>query len=354
MDEYVYLWAQWGILRKNEYEALIKVYGDLKNGFEKITSEFLFNVGFGKDKVDRAMKDREALCFHNITRRLEDTNTRILYLKDADYPALLKEIADPPVFLFVRGTLPPFHKSISVVGTRGITPYGRAATEKFVTGLVQNGFVVTSGMALGVDACAHEITLKNGGITVAVLGSGADELYPIENARLGQQILEEGGAVVSEYPLGTPAAKHHFPERNRIIAGLTRGTLVIEGGVHSGALITARLALDYNREVFAVPHGIDRTELSGTNDFIKNSKAHLVERVEDILENFKMPVLTQAIRLDLDGEERGFLDRLTTGGKTIDELAMETLWPISRLSQMAVSLQLKGALREEGQKWVLA
>ncbi len=354
MDEYVYLWAQWGILRFQEYEALIKVYGDLKTGFEKITPEFLFNVGFGPDKVERAMKDREALCFHNIVQRLEDTNTRILYLEDADYPALLKHVADPPVFLFVRGTLPPFHKSISIVGTREITDYGRLATEKFTAGLVHNGFIITSGMALGVDACAHETTLKNQGITVAVLGSGADQLYPTENARLGQRIIAEGGAVISEYPLGTPPLPHHFPERNRIIAGLTRGTLVIEGGKKSGALITARLAFEYNRDVFAIPHGITRTELSGTNHLIKISKAHLVECIEDILENFKMPVLTQAIRLDLDGEERGFLDRLTTGGKTMDELAMETLWPISRISQMAISLQLKGAVREEGQRWVLA
>ncbi|MBN1258170.1 DNA-processing protein DprA [Candidatus Peregrinibacteria bacterium] len=353
MDEYIYLWAQWGILRTPQYEAVINRYGNLKEAWHKITPEFLLKCGFGADKVTRAMQDREALSFHYITQKLEETGARILYKEDKDYPFLLSKIADPPPFLFVRGKLPNFHKSLSIVGTRAITDYGRQATEKFTEEFVHNGFVIVSGLALGVDACAHHAALKHQGLTVAVLGCGVDEIYPLENVRLAESILESGGAIVSEYPLGAPALRHHFPERNRIIAGLTRGTLVIEGGTKSGALITARLALEYNRDVFAVPHEIIRAELNGANHLIKNSKAKLVERAADILEDFQMSATPCQLRLDFNEAEKTLLNLLATGGKTIDDLSPLTPYSVPALTQRLIALELKGVVKEQGARWVL-
>lgn len=311
-------------------------------------------IGIGTEKVDRILEIRERISFHDIVKKMEDLNVRLLSIEDSDYPSYLKSIHDPPPFLFVRGKLPLFHKSLGVVGTRGITPYGQMVTEKLVADLARNGFVIVSGLALGVDSCAHETTLKNSGITVAVLGSGIDKIYPSWNYRLAGRIINQGGAIVSEYPLGTPAMKHHFPERNRIISGLSRGVLVSEGGVKSGALITARQALEQGREVFAVPNNITKVSLSGTNHLIRRGEAKLVERVEHILEEFQMEPARQQLSFDFDDTEKTLLTSLSNGGKTMDELIIDTSWSISRLSEIITNLQLKGAVRGEGQRWVLS
>ena len=281
-DEYVYLWAQWGILKFNQYQIIQKQFGDLENAWKKINIPFLQKLGFGGEKAERVLDIRKGINFHQLIKRIGDMDARILCVDDSDYPKCLRSISSPPVFLFVRGKLPSLHKSLAVVGTRGITDYGRMITGKFVSGLAQNGFVIVSGLALGVDAYAHETTLQNNGITVAVLGCGVDRIYPSANKYLAERIIKNSGAVISEYPLGTPAMQHHFPVRNRIISGLSRGVLIIEGGVKSGALITARYALEQGREVFAIPNNITKVGLSGTNHLIRRSEAKLTENVDHI------------------------------------------------------------------------
>ncbi len=353
-DEYLYLWAQWGILNTEQYRFLLNRFGDLQNAWEKITSSFLSEMGFGREKAERVFQMRELLSFKEIVAKIEDLNVKILCLDDADYPPLLAEIHDPPPFIFIRGALPPLHKSLGVVGTRAITSYGRMVTDKLVSALVYNGFVIVSGLALGVDSCAHRCAIRNKGITVAVLGFGIDMIYPSENIALAGEILKSGGAIVSEYPFGTPPLPHHFPARNRIISGLSRGVLVVEGGVKSGALITARVALEQGREVFAVPNNITKISLSGTNHLIRRSEAKLVESVDHILEEFHLQNLPEQAVMVFDKDEASLLKMLSVGGKTMDELIAETAWDIARLSEMLTCLSLKKAVREEGVKWVIS
>ena len=353
-DEYLYLWAQWGILNFEHYKIVLKVFGNLESAWKRINRDFLLKIGMGAEKVSRILEIRERISFQDIIKIMEDFNVQLLSIEDDDYPSLLKTIHDPPPFLFVRGHLPSLHKSLGVVGTRSITSYGQMATERIVSDLVRNGFVIVSGLALGVDSCAHEMALKNNGITVAVLGSGVDKFYPAANYRLAHNIIKQGGAVISEYPLGAPAMPHHFPERNRIISGLSRGVLVVEGGVRSGALITARQALEQGREVFAVPNNITKISLSGTNHLIRRGEAKLVERVEHILEEFQMEPAQKQLSFDFDCTEKTILTKLSDGGKTMDELIIDTSWSISRLSEVLTNLNLKGAVREEGNRWVVS
>jgi len=353
MDDYFYLWAQWGIVDLKQYQVVVSHFGDLKRAWEKIDADFLARLGFGPEKVKRVLECRKKMDFGDLIKQMEKLEIRILGFEDQDYPAPLLNIPNSPPFLFVRGPLPSFHKAIGVVGTRDLTSYGEMATEKIVRGLVQNGFVIVSGLAMGIDALAHTTTLKYKGLTVAVLGCGVDRPYPQENNALADRILESGGAIISEYPLGTPAMQHHFPERNRIVSGLSRGVVVVEGGIKSGALITARYALEQGREVFAVPTDIIRHDLSGTNHIIRKGEAKLIERAEDILEEFQMEPTANPKTLAFTSLEAEILECLMTEGKTIDDLVLETTKNIAQLSEILIGLQLKGVVREIGGRWMM-
>ncbi len=352
-DEFLLMWAQWGILNFKQYQSVLRRFTDLETAWKKIDVSFLEKLGFGKEKAERVFDLRKGIDFHQLLEQLENNGVKVLCIDDALYPSFLKSIPYPPVFLFVRGKLPPFHKSIGVVGTRQITDYGAMAAEKFVTDLVRNGFVINSGLAMGIDALAHQVTLQNNGKTVAVLGTGVDWIYPSLNRRLADRILSRGGAIVSEYPLGTPAHKHHFPARNRIISGLSRGVLIVEGGVKSGALITARYALDQGREVFAIPNNITKLGLSGTNHLIRRGEAQLVESVDHILEVFQMEPRQNQQSVSFSSIESELLECILNGGKSIDELTVETHYNVAKLSEVFIGLQLKGVVREVNRKWVI-
>ena len=353
MDEHFYLWAQWGIVDYKQHQAVLRHFGDLKTAWQKIDAEFLARLGFRADKVTRIMECREKMDFGDLSNQMDKLGIRIIGINDPEYPMPLKDIPNPPPFLFIRGKWPSFHKAIGIVGTRTMTDYGKMATEKIARGLVHNGFVVVSGLAMGVDAQAHETTLDQDGVTVGVLGCGVDRPYPLENFALAERIIESGGAIVSEYPLGTPAMPHHFPERNRIISGLSRGIVVIEGGIKSGALITARYALEHGREVFAVPTDIIRHALSGTNHLIRKGEAKLIERVEDILSEFRLEPTANPKTLAFTSLEAQILEYLMTEGKTIDDLVLETTYNVAKLSEILIGLQLKGVVREIGGKWMM-
>ncbi len=352
-DQYIYLWAQWGILNYDQYQIVLKQFGDLEKAWSEINSSFLEKLGFGSAKARRVMEFKDSIDFNQLIRRIETLNIRILCVDDAEYPSCLKSIPNPSVFLFVRGKLPPLHKAIGIVGTRQITDYGKIVTERFARDLVRNGFVVISGLALGVDETAHKETVRNSGITVAVLGSGVDNIYPYVNRSLSERIIRSGGAVISEYPLGTPALQHHFPMRNRIISGLSRGVLVVEGGIKSGALITARYALEQGREVFAVPNNITKIGLSGTNHIIRRGEAKLVEKVNHILEDFQMEAVKIKQPISFTTIESELIERIVNQGKSIDELVMETHYNVSRLTEVFIELQLKGVVREINRKWTI-
>ncbi len=207
----------------------------------------------------------------------------ILTLADAGYPPALLEIADPPNVLYVRGNPDLLrHRGLAVVGSRNATPQGLQTAESFAGALAGHGLSIISGLALGIDAAAHRGALAAGGITIAVIGTGADRLYPARNRELALAIAEHG-AIVSEFPLGTPAIAANFPRRNRIISGLSRGVLVVEAAPESGSLITARLAAEQGREVFAIPGSIHSPVARGCHKLIKQG-AKLVEAARDVLE----------------------------------------------------------------------
>ncbi len=217
----------------------------------------------------------------------DEPGNNVITLGDPLYPAALLEIPDPPVLLYVKGDPALLSRqSIAVVGARSATPQGEANAEAFATVLSQGGLGIVSGLALGIDAAAHRGGLAGPGCTVAVIGTGADRIYPARNATLARRIAE-AGAIISEYPLGTAPLAHNFPRRNRLIAGLAKGVLVVEAALKSGSLITARLAIDCGREVFAIPGSIHSPVARGCHQLIRDG-AKLVESAEDILEELRL------------------------------------------------------------------
>lgn len=274
--------------------------------------------------------------------------------QDPDFPPLLAQIHTPPVILYGKGrreALIPTVCGMSVVGTRRPTPYGREATEAIVAGLTETGITVISGLATGIDTHAHRAALERQGTTVAVLGSGIDSasLFPPENRALADRIAASAGAIISEYAPGTPAVKEHFPMRNRIIAGLARGTLVVEAREKSGALITARCALEENREVFAIPGSIFSPTSAGANRLIQQG-AKAVARPEDILEELGIayePAAREAQTASLSPNERAILDLLKTP-RGIDDLKTHTQFPVPAIMAALSLLELKRLVRALG------
>jgi len=256
---------------------------------------------FGSAVVGEAVASaRSETAIDEELGKADELDVRIVTLVDEEYPALLREIDDPPMVLYVRGSLPiDPARSIAIVGTRRGTRYGKMVAGRFASQLALKGMTIISGLAAGIDTAAHQGTLDVGGRTVAVLGCGLDYPYPKRNQPLLAKLVEDGAAI-SEYPLGTRPAKWTFPQRNRILAGLSRGVIVVQAPERSGSLITARLALEQGREVFAVPGNITTMTSAGTNRLIKDG-AKLVDSVDDVLVEF--PDLWERQRPVADGDE---------------------------------------------------
>jgi DNA processing protein len=230
---------------------------------------------------------------HEELARAADAGARLVTLEDSDYPSRLRQIYDPPLVLYVRGDVSLLSgPALAIVGTRHPTPYGAGMAERLACDLAARNVVIVSGMARGVDSCAHRGALAGRGKTVAIFGTGVDVIYPRENQRLSDQILATGGALVSEFPLATFAAPQNFPIRNRIISGICFGVLVVEAGEYSGTRITARCALEQNREVFAVPGNVTNRGSWGPNTLIKQG-AKLVATWEDVWEELPEDVHSQ-------------------------------------------------------------
>jgi DNA processing protein len=242
-------------------------FGDLASAWS--APEHALAATVGPKTATGIARDRRRIDVARLLRAVADCGARLLPAGDPGYPLLLAELVTPPDLLYVRGNEAALAApGVAVVGTRNASDYGRKTTWRLVQGLVDAGLAITSGLARGIDATAHEAALEARGTTVAVLGRGIDRCYPVDNAALMARILGEGGAVVSEYPPGVPPRRHRFPARNRIVSGLSLATLVVEAGQRSGASITAGLALDQGREVFAVPGPIDSPTSIGSNRLI--------------------------------------------------------------------------------------
>lgn len=274
---------------------------------------------------------------------------------DSDlYPPLLKEIHNPPYILYIRGEDNFVSRPLlAIVGSRKLTRYGEQAAHRLAFDLAAAGITVVSGLALGIDAMAHRGALDARGITVAVLGSGADKksVMPPNNASLAERIVAEKGTLVSEFPPGSPGSIGNFPARNRIMAGMTLGTVVVEAAEKSGSLITAGLALEFNREVFAVPGSIFSPQSTGTHNLIQKG-AKLVKSAKDILEELRLE--ERAVRKEtqtvfpLSSEEQKLADILSPDPLHIDTIAKLSKLETSRVSSALVMLEMKGAVKNIG------
>ena len=266
----------------------------------------------------------------------------VLTLADIEYPKSLLEIADPPVLLYVAGNAKLLHSlALAVVGSRNATPQGLKNAQSFARAFSEAGFTIVSGLALGVDSAAHAGGLEGRGSTVAVLGTGIDIIYPRRNESLAQQISLRG-ALVSEFALGTPPTAGNFPRRNRLISGLARGCLVVEAALDSGSLITARLAAEQGREVFAIPGSIHSPLTKGCHALIKQG-AKLVETAQDVLEELGS-VGTLPSRSAEPGASRDFLDKMGFDPCDIDSLIARTGLATEVISAMLLELELEGRI----------
>ena len=327
--------------------ALISTFGDAEAVWRAGRTDLRSAGCLGDTLCNNVIKTREQISIDKLADRCEKAGVRIIGLYDEDYPTLLAAIYNPPAVLYYRGSLPTTDKLIAVVGARRATAYGRNVCNMIAAELAAAGVGVVSGAARGIDASAHLGALE-AGYTIAVLANGTDISYPPENSKLLQRITEHG-AVLSEYPPGTPPTPGQFPARNRIINGLAKGVLVVEAAERSGALITADFALEEGRDVFAVPGSILSSVSRGTHKLIKQG-AKLVESGADILEEYGwLGSEKQAEKVQLGLEETAVLRELSFDKVTaLDDILERTGMTIPHLTYILLQLELQGLAEDQG------
>lgn len=346
---------------------LLERFGSAEGVFGALRSE-LERLRLRPEAVESiALRDRFAEAARELERVREIEGADVLVLDDGAYPALLREIPDPPVTLYVRGRWAECLDApcVGIVGSRRCSAYGQNVALSLARELASRGVTVVSGLARGIDAAAHRGALEAVGRTVAVLGTGLDEVYPRDHRKLAAEILERGGALVTQFPLGTPPVAENFPYRNRIISGLSLGVIVVEASENSGSLITARLALEQGREVFAVPGSITSRYSFGTNFLIKGAGAKLVQAWQDVVAEFPPEIAAAilppepgkkkgagratdlALPPDLPDAERAVLKLLTTDEPVhIDSLSEATGLAVSELSGVLLALEMRDLVRQ--------
>jgi DNA processing protein len=344
---------------------LLERFGSAENVFHARRTE-LESLRLRPETIESIIK-RE---FHEkAAEELEQVRTLggdVLILDDGSYPNLLREIADPPITLYVRGEWQACFDQpcVGVIGSRMCSTYGQNASEMLARDLSSRGICIVSGLARGIDTAAHRGAIAGGGRTIAVLGTGIDSIYPKENKKLVDEILASGGAIVSQFPLGTPPLKDNFPYRNRIISGLSLGVLIIEASERSGSLITARLAMEQNREVMAVPGNITSRNSFGTNYLIK-SGAKLVQQWQDVVAELPSEIAAEILppkidkadtngggkqrdlaSPDLSSQERKIWELLTPDEPVhIDNLLEESALSFGDLNTALVGLDIRDLIR---------
>ncbi|HEU4759125.1 MAG TPA: DNA-processing protein DprA [Dehalococcoidia bacterium] len=330
------------------YSLLLNHFGSLERAW-LADGHDLKAAGLEPRLVQQIVAGRQQIDPDAETERLSRHGVQAITWDDEAYPARLKEIYDPPPLLYVRGRLTEADEwAVAVVGTRRPTPYGRQAAEELAFGLASNRICVVSGLARGIDAVAHRAALAAGGRTVAVMACGLDIVYPPEHVKLAAEIIERG-ALVSDYPLGTQPRGDYFPRRNRIMSGLSLGVLVVEGDLKSGAMITAGLALEQNRDVFAVPGSVFSAQSRGANSLIRDG-AKLVQRVEDILEELNLTMVPQQMEMKeiipATDTEAALLRHISKEPVHIDEMCRQSGLPAATVSSVLAMLELKGLVRQ--------
>jgi DNA processing protein len=314
------------------------------------------------------LRDRHAEAEREL-ERVRALGADVLILDDGTYPALLREIADPPITLYVRGAWEASLDApcVAIVGSRRCSTYGQNVASMLARDLAARGVTIISGLARGIDAAAHRGALEAGGRTLGVLGTGVDEIYPREHKKLAEEILARGGALVSQFPLGTPPIPENFPYRNRIISGLSLGTVLVEAAENSGSLITARLAMEQNREVYAVPGNITSRNSFGTNYLIKGAGAKLVQQWQDVAAELPPDIAASllppepakkkagtagagqppALPADLSNSERAVFGLLSADEPVhIDALVGASNLSVSALTGVLLGLEMRELIRQ--------
>ncbi len=330
---------------------LEEYFTTLENAWRAGAAE-LRAAGLDAGTVKTIIAAREKLRPDDDLELLHRHSVQAITWHDDAYPRQLREIYDRPPVLYVRGSLTPADEwGVAVVGTRRVSVYGRQAAEEMSRGLASNRVTVVSGLARGVDAIAHRSALDAGGRTIAVLACGLDIIYPPEHKRLAEQIIERG-ALISDYAIGTQPRSEFFPRRNRILSGISLGVLVIEGDIKSGALITARQALEQNREVFAIPGSIYSPNSRGTNKLIQDGEAKLTLDVQDVLAELNLSMVSHQIEMTelvpADDTEHTLLKFLSAQPAHIDEVRRTSGLPIAIVTGTLAMLELKGLVRQVG------
>jgi len=332
-------------------KKLWEAFGSIKAAWQASEKSIFRIEGISKPAVRAFLENRDKISLDAELESVGKSNVNVLTFDHKEYPAGLLNIYDPPPVVYIKGQLPKNdEKTVAIVGTRKASRYGRETARKLAYELASLGFTIVSGLASGIDTAAHEGALEAGGKTVAVFGCGVDIIFPSANRRLSERIVDSG-ALLSEFPMGTKPEKGTFPRRNRIISGLSLGTIVVEGHYDSGAMITAKYAVDQGREVFAVPGNVALDQSKGPHWLIKNG-AKLVEDVDDVLEELNMvrpKIKNDETRMmnqcanysNLNDEEQRIVKVLSLEPKYIDNISQETGLPIPEVSSRLMLLEVR-------------
>lgn len=343
---WVWLSSLPGIGARRFYQ-LLQYFETAENVFNSTSEELKVHGVLNYELIKIVTTNRNVEKIDKYLKKVKDNGINVYLSKQEEYPVNLKNIYDPPPVLYSLGELKPEDKtSVGIVGSRKASEYGLKTAEKLAEELAQEGVTIVSGMALGIDAAAHRGALRAKGRTIAVFACGVTNPHPKSNINIYKEIIKTG-AVVSEYPLGMAAKPGNFPARNRIISGLSLGTLVVEANIRSGSLITADFALEQNREVFAVPGNINSPSSMGTNNLIKNG-AKLIDCAADILSELLIdftPSKHSLMNIELTDAEIQITASLIQCGKGLDQLAQDTGLDIGDLLSSTAILELKGIIK---------
>ncbi len=340
---------------------LLEHFGSIKQCWNATSSDLLRIKGFSPGIIEKFQEEKKNLCnLEKLEEEIVKKNIKVITLKSPEYPYYLSQIYDPPITLFVKGDLSlcNFDKCLAIVGSRKSSNYIQSVLKKIITDLRGTDITIVSGMASGVDSCAHWSAINNNLRTIAVLGSGFDNIYPFSNKDLFKKIADNNGAAISEYFPDAQPIPWRFPRRNRIISGLSQGTLVAEAGLKSGALITASLCIEQGRELMCIPGMITNPNTQGTHKLIKQGAAFVTEG-QDILDHLNWGKnntninSNESIKLKLLDNEKKIYDILELESKSFDELILESRLNAEELMSTLTSMELNGLITQmPGQRFV--
>lgn len=334
----------------NRLAALLQHFGSIERAWRASIHE-LQSAGLDRRSLENLLTARRTIDPEAEWKRAIHSGVQVITWEDSDYPANLRTVDGAPPVLYVRGEIDVRDEiAVAIVGTRRASDYGRQVALQMASELARNGVTVVSGLAMGIDTVAHRAAVEAGGRTIAVLGSGVDQVYPLQNRQLANEVMNNG-ALVSDYALGTRPEANNFPPRNRIISGLSRAVAIVEAGERSGALITAEFAAEQGRELFAVPGNILNAGSVGCNDLIRQGATPLLS-VQDLLDqlNITQATMQQQVRRDLsaDPQEQRLLSHLSSESLHIDELVRKSNMPAPQVSGLLAMMELKGLVRQVG------